>query len=439
MFISLQQIEWPVRAGHISVLFIISSSVPDWYGWDFSFPEHIISQVLLIHSIWIGVRYADILFQATNTNLPNHSIRHLWFLQGLLTLITFLPSVTSISAFKAQKVEEKQQQIDKKGRKKPNKCRAPEFENSFSRSVQLLQMMKAKNDPSDTCHCKKSFSEPNITANGGREIGKSIGTYSIRLEVLGRVGTGKMSGLGSKDPECGVSEGKRRENCKKGQLLAGQIRWNEKLHLSVKRDDPGRASAALTRGWAETDDEWRKLKARSIAKSTSGNQGFVNVMWLCAYIMIKTWHIWGAANRSSTGENRKIDKSGPREGGCSSSFQQKQLPLAKATTLGTRKFQLKVCVSFAHLLTLLHDQDGLGYASFKYTTTAISSKLQPPHCSMRQCSAWFSYLLTHPFFPMGLRFCTTSFNRSTGPISSGNFSPPFWNIYCSWLVAYNTW
>jgi len=43
--------------------------------------------------------------------------------------------------------------------------------------------------------------------------------------VLGRVGTGeKMSCLGSKDPECGVSEGKRRENCKKGQLLAGQIR-----------------------------------------------------------------------------------------------------------------------------------------------------------------------------------------------------------------------
>lgn len=31
-------------------------------------------------------------------------------------------------------------------------------------------MMKAKNDPSGTCHLKKSFSEPNITANGGREI-----------------------------------------------------------------------------------------------------------------------------------------------------------------------------------------------------------------------------------------------------------------------------
>ena len=71
----------------------------------------------------------------------------------------------------------------------------------------------------------KSFSEPNITANGGRVIGKSIGNYSIRLEVLGRVGTGEtMSCLGSKDPECGVSEGKRRENCKKGQLLEGQIR-----------------------------------------------------------------------------------------------------------------------------------------------------------------------------------------------------------------------
>lgn len=68
---------------------------------------------------------------------------------------------------------------------------SPEFENSFSRSVQLLQMMKAKNDPSDTCHLKKSFSEPNITVNGGREIGKSIGTYSVRPEVLGRVGTGE--------------------------------------------------------------------------------------------------------------------------------------------------------------------------------------------------------------------------------------------------------
>ena len=132
------------------------------------------------------------MFQATNTNLPNHSIIHLWFLQCPLTLITFLPFitpfVTSTSAFRAQEVEEKQQ-IDKKGRKKPDKCKAPEIENSFSRSRQLLQMMKPKNAPLDTCHLKKSFSEPNITANGGREIGKSIGTYSIRPEVLGRVGT----------------------------------------------------------------------------------------------------------------------------------------------------------------------------------------------------------------------------------------------------------
>lgn len=57
--------------------------------------------------------------------------------------------------------------IRKEG-KKPDKCKAPEIENSFSRSMQLLQMMKAKNDPLDTCHLKKSFSEPNITANGGR-------------------------------------------------------------------------------------------------------------------------------------------------------------------------------------------------------------------------------------------------------------------------------
>lgn len=78
------------------------------------------------------------------------------------------PFVTSTSAVRAQEVEEKQQEIDKKGRKKPDKCKAPEIENSFSRSMQLLQMMKAKNDPLDTCHLKKSFSEPNITANGGR-------------------------------------------------------------------------------------------------------------------------------------------------------------------------------------------------------------------------------------------------------------------------------
>lgn len=70
-------------------------------------------------------------------------------------MITFLPFVTSIPAFRARKVEEKQQKIDKKGRKTPDKCRAPEFENSFSRSVQSLQMMKAKNDPSDTCHLEE--------------------------------------------------------------------------------------------------------------------------------------------------------------------------------------------------------------------------------------------------------------------------------------------
>lgn len=133
------------------------------------------------------------------------------------------PFVTSTSAFTAQEVEEKQQ-IDKKGRKKPDKCKAPEIENSFSRSRQLLQMMKAKNALLDTCHLKKSFSEPNITANGGREIGKKYRNLFDKTRSAGQGWHRSISCLGSKDPECGVSEGKRRENCKKGQLLSGQVK-----------------------------------------------------------------------------------------------------------------------------------------------------------------------------------------------------------------------
>ena len=53
-----------------------------------------------------------------------------------------------------------------------------------------------------------------------------------------------MGCLGSKDPECGVMEGKRRERCKEGQVLAGQIRRNQKLHWGVKKNYPGRAPSA---------------------------------------------------------------------------------------------------------------------------------------------------------------------------------------------------
>ena len=173
--------------------------------------------------------------------------------------------------------------------------------------------------------------------------------------------------------------------------------------MGVKQDDPGRTSAALNRGWAETDDEWRQLKDCSTGKSTSRNQGFVDVMWLCAYIMIKTWHVWGAANRNGTGENRKIGKSGPWERGYSTFSQRKQFHLAKATTLGTRKFQLKVCVSFAHLLMLLHDQDGLGYASFKYTTAASIPSCSP-ELQHKAVFCLFVCVLTHPFFLRGLGF-----------------------------------
>lgn len=40
-------------------------------------------------------------------------------------------------------------------------------------------------------------------------------------------------------------EGKRRECCKEGQVLAGQIRQDQKFHWGMKENDPGTASLAL--------------------------------------------------------------------------------------------------------------------------------------------------------------------------------------------------
>lgn len=53
--------------------------------------------------------------------------------------------------------------------------------------------------------------------------------------------------------------------------------------MGVKQDDPVRASAALSRGWAETDDEWRQLKDRSTGKHQQ-ESGFCGCdVALCLY------------------------------------------------------------------------------------------------------------------------------------------------------------
>lgn len=67
------------------------------------------------------------------------------------------------------------------------------------------------------------------------------------------------------------------------------------------------------------------------------------------------------------------------------------------------EFQLKVCVSFAHLLMLLHDQDGLGYAPFKYMTAASVPSCSP-ELQHKAVFCLFVCVLTHPFFLRGLGF-----------------------------------